>query len=262
MFETDSIDNLPIVRAVAPAWMPEPDTCAVTETVAQPDFHEGIEPAALQPGGGSTVLTLLMVGVLFVGAVNAQGVTRALKKFKSELLTVRNRPNVFDDETSVPLPLGILFALIFIIFGGITLYNFPERPAAPSLAGVAASMGLVGAYCLFQICAYGMVGYVFADDEQNKRWLGGFYATQALAGLGMAAPAIVAVTCPPLCDAMTIISLSAYAIAHLLFIIKGFRIFFHEIGSLLYFILYLCTLEIIPIVCLYRISMFVADTVG
>lgn len=224
-------------------------------------LREGLEPMPLPPDAAGTVLSALMAGALILAAFNAQSVARALKSYRAELWSVRHRPNVFDDETSVRAPIAILLGFIFIIFGGITLYYIPERPAEPSLAGILASMGLVGAYYLFQICAYSTVGYAFADGEQDKRWMGGFFATQAYAGLAMALPALLMTTMPELAHPLAVTSVAAYAIAHTIFIIKGFRIFYHKISSLLYFILYLCTLEIIPVMALYAISLLLTGAI-
>ncbi|MDE6655263.1 MAG: DUF4271 domain-containing protein [Muribaculaceae bacterium] len=45
-----------------------------------------------------------------------------------------------------------------------------------------------------------------------------------------------------------------------MFIIKGFRIFYHKIWSLLYFILYLCTLEIVPLIILYLTALSLVNS--
>ncbi|MDE6169760.1 MAG: DUF4271 domain-containing protein, partial [Duncaniella sp.] len=47
-----------------------------------------------------------------------------------------------------------------------------------------------------------------------------------------------------------------YFLTRILFICKGFRLFYDNFGSLLYFILYLCTLEIVPLVLIYRVILF------
>ncbi|MBP3590263.1 MAG: DUF4271 domain-containing protein, partial [Muribaculaceae bacterium] len=50
-----------------------------------------------------------------------------------------------------------------------------------------------------------------------------------------------------------------YVSARLIFIIKGFKIFYNGFISLIYFILYLCTLEIVPLICIGGIAL---DIVG
>lgn len=252
-----SVDEADSLRAEALA-----DSFPAIEMRPAPSgLREGLAPTALQPDGSGTTLSAIMLGILILAAINAPGLARALKSYKAELWSTRRRPNVFDDETNVRLPTAILLGFIFIIFGGITLYYVPARPTPPTLAGALASMGLAGAYYIFQTCAYGMIGYTFADEEQNKRWMGGFFASQAFAGLGMAIPTIVAVTCPHWATQAITVSVSAYALAHTIFIIKGFRIFYHKITSLLYFILYLCTLEIIPMFGLYAISLYFTEAI-
>ena len=51
------------------------------------------------------------------------------------------------------------------------------------------------------------------------------------------------------------IGLLVYFVARIMFIVKGIRIFYNKITSILYFILYLCTLEIIPLILVYKCSV-------
>ena len=235
------------------------------ETIVLPPpsgLEEGIAPYSLPAGyTHSTPLTMLMVGILVVAALNAPSLGRALKGYRSELWSVRGRLNVFDEESAVRLPFAVLLGLIFVVFGGIVLYNCPVLPEFPSFAGVSASMALLGVYYIFQRCAYGMVGYAFGTPDQCHRFVGGFDATQAYAGLGMVIPALLMVCRPDWHDILLIISISIYEVFHMIFIIKGFRIFYQKITSLLYFILYLCTLEIIPQLVLYRLSIVMSAAV-
>lgn len=215
----------------------------------------GLDPMALaQTYANSSYLAALVMGILVVAAFCADTVGRALKAYRAELWSVRRRPNVFDDQQTAS-PLGaVILALIFIIYGGIVLYNLHGVPATPTFAGAIASMGMLAAYYMFQRCAYWLVGYTFAGADGRKRWLGGFSATQAYIGLALIVPALLMIFRPQWHDFLIIVSLSIYFIGRILFIVKGFRIFYQKIWSLLYFILYLCTLEILPILIIYRLS--------
>lgn len=231
------------------------DSVSTHMEVAPPPsgLSEGIAPYALAPTyTNSTPLTALLMGTLVLGAINAGGIARALKSYRHEIIGVRRRPNVFDDERNVSTPMAIILALIFVVFGGIVLYNLPGLPPSPGFTGAAAQMGLLGAYYLFEYFAYQTVGYAFGSKEGRRQWVNGFMATQAYAGLFMVIPAFLLVVEPAWHDLLVIISLSIYGAARLLFIIKGFRIFYSNFRSLLYFILYLCTLEIVPPVIIYR----------
>lgn len=232
------------------------DSLAGHSLPSVPDgHHEGIAPQALPRSYfNSTPLTALLISTLLLAALNGGMLQRALKAYRSELWSVRRRLNMFDDEQRAPLPMAVTLALIFCVFGGITVYNLHGIPADPSFAGAAASMALTGAYYIFQLCAYGLVGYTFGTPDGQRRWLGGFAATQAFAGLGLIIPAFLFIFRPEWHTVLLTISLTIYFAARLLFIAKGVRIFYRNLGSLLYFILYLCTLEILPALAIYRLA--------
>ncbi|MCM1066199.1 MAG: DUF4271 domain-containing protein [Muribaculaceae bacterium] len=217
--------------------------------------EEGIAPMAGAPGtGGDTALTALLMGTLVLAALNAGSVTRAIRKYGHELWSVRRRPNVFDNESNVSPLAATLLQLVTIIFGGIVLYNLPGLPPSASFFGAVASMALLGAYTTFLYCSYSLTGYAFADASTRRRWLGGFLATQAWAGLLLIVPALLLIVEPEWRHLLIIISLSIYFCARILFIVRGVRIFYTNFQSLLYFILYLCTLEIIPLFAVYHLN--------
>ncbi|MDE6196748.1 MAG: DUF4271 domain-containing protein, partial [Muribaculaceae bacterium] len=136
------------------------------------------------------------------------------------------------------------------------LYNVPGYPPSPSFYGASAFMALMAAWYGFRYVAYRLVAFAFAGRESGRRWINGFMATQAYSGLLMIAPAFLLLYRPGWHDTLITISLSVYSAANLLFIAKGFRIFYRNFQSLLYFILYLCTLEIIPMFAIYRLSVY------
>lgn len=201
-----------------------------------------------------TPLTLLMAAMLVITGINTPSVVKALKSYRHELWSIRRRHNVFDEERMVPPHTATLLALVFIVFGGIMLYFLPGLPPSPSFKGAAASMALTGLYYLFQYTAYATVGYAFATPDGRRQWLAGFNATQAYTGVCLIVPALLLVFEPQWFTPLIIASAAIYLFGRLLFIIKGFRIFFTNFRSLLYFILYLCTLEIIPLLAVCAVN--------
>lgn len=220
-------------------------------------LREGIAPEAINAHySHSTPLIALMTGILILLGLNADGVRRALTAYSHQLWGVRRRNNAFDDEHSVPVIPAVLLVLAGIVFGGIILYNIPDGPVAPTFGGVAISMGVAAVYYAFQFCAYSTTGYAFAGTDQRRMWTGGFLASQAFAGLLMAPEAILLVFWPEMHFLLVTVAISVYCVAKILFIARSFRIFFDKITALLYFILYLCTLEIIPIIALYSVCVY------
>lgn len=218
---------------------------------------EGLPPLAKGVGAGAGgALTGLLAATLVLAALNASSLLRTLKHYRQELWSVRKRNNAFDDESSATGPASALLAIVFVIFGGIVLYYLPGLPPSPSFAGAAAAMTLLGGFYIFRYCAYSLVGYAFANDDSRRRWIAGYMAVQAYTGLFLIIPALLLVYMPEWRHELISISLTIYLAGRILFIIKGFRIFYRNFRSLLYFILYLCTLEIIPLLALYALCTY------
>lgn len=199
----------------------------------------------------STALNGLLVAMLFLLLVKGPSVFRALRTYRSELWSIRRRSNVFDDKAAVSLPMAVVLTLVYIVFGGVVLYNCPSLPATPTLAGAMKAMGVLAAFYIFERCAVWVLGNTFAQPEDSRRLMGGFSATRVFAGLGFIVPALLLLFEPQWHKQLLIVALVVYLAARLMFIIKGFRIFYDGLLSLFYFILYLCTLEIIPLIILY-----------
>lgn len=212
------------------------------------------------PSGGG-ILTAILMLTLAATALNGQSVLRALRAYCNELTGYRRRNNAFDDNTRVHLPTAFLLALAFIVFGGVVLYNINGRPATASFSGTTAAMGILGLYYLFQIVVYSLIGYSFSSPEGRRQWVQGFAASSAIAGLALAAPALLIVCRPEWTTPMLWLSAAIYAASRAVFVVKGFKIFYHKLRSLLYFILYLCTLEIIPVLLIYRLLCFLTVVV-
>ncbi len=247
---------LPVAEADSLKQAAAADSLAAMELdTTAPQSVTGIAPRESPPAYyNSTPLAAVMMATLLLLSVSRHGLRRTLKVYASQLWSVRGRRNVFDDEQTPAGPMAVVLGLVFTVFGGVVLYNVHGLPVAPSFPGAAAMMALLGCYYMFERCAYWLVGYAFGSDEQRRLWLGGFASSQAFAGLGMAIPAILMVYMPQWHDILLIISLTIYFIFRLIFIGKGVRIFYRNFSSLLYFILYLCTLELLPLMALYTLS--------
>ena len=100
---------------------------------------------------------------------------------------------------------------------------------------------------------------MFSLPDGRRQWLRGFNASQSLAGLALIIPALLTIFYPDAARPTLIVAGCIYFLARVIFIAKGFRIFFTRITSLVYFILYLCTLEIIPVILVYQAAMFLVD---
>jgi len=232
----------------------------IAEADAPPAWTSGHEPAPriIHPAGHSAVLAAL--SLLFIACLIAYSrYGRALTSSVKDLWSLRQRQNAFDEGSPGRRRVQFLLALQFATYSGVLLYaamcpvSAPD--AASSLADIFRFIVLASAFYIFQLTAYAAVGYTFAPDASAARqWLDGFNASQGLAGIALALPTLGLVFYPDASAVMLAMAATIYVIARLIFITKGFRIFYTGVSSLVYFILYLCTLEIVPVICVCGIA--------
>ncbi len=176
---------------------------------------------------------------------------------------VRLRDNLFEDHTVSETKVIASLVIMLCVSGGVLLdFLFPVHcisGVTPFLSVLALAVCVAGYYA-FQLCAYSVVGYVFTTRVSARIWLRGFNASQVLLSLCVWVPALIVLFNPALGSSMLIVGGVLYILARIIFISKGFRIFYNNIPSLIYFILYLCALEIIPLVIAAHVAHFLTQT--
>lgn len=235
---------------------------AAAYTSAGEGYIHGIpaQPRPLLPGYDSGILTVFIIAVLLV-SINGRNAGALLSRLGKNLWSIRRRANVFDDHT-----VGESWAVAALVFltcvceGTLVFSWLSQEPAVASAfvhPAVMMPVAVAGAlaYYLFELVCYNIVGYTFTDKVGRVQWLRGFNASQALLGLCLLLPALVAIFYPALSYAACVFSLMLYLIARLTFIVKGLRIFYTGFSSILFFILYLCTLEIAPLALITRLCV-------
>ncbi len=206
----------------------------------------------VRPGYDSGVLTMLLCSFLIV----AMGFHRGARLWKSlihDLTDIRRRSNAFDDRTTGETWVISAMILQSCIYTGLMIYALlgiqgEQQTGKPVFASVAAMTGIAIGLYLFRLCGYWVTGYAFTDHMGRLQWIRGFNASQIMLGCLLTLPSLIAIFYPDAAPAMLIIASVSYIAAESVFICKGFRIFYHHFESLLYFILYLCALEIIPVI--------------
>lgn len=239
--------------------LPGADTITAHTAPAVEPWETGLEgePRPMQPGNRSGFLVIIAL-MFVVMTFNFRHFSRLLRQFSTEVFKLRKgSQNVFDEHPAGDTRVLILLLIQYVVCAGILLSSAVCRVAYAGHASMTgAAVGLVTAafalYYLFELAAYSVVGYTFTTPDKSKQWLSGFNASQALLGMALVIPAVLVIFYPEITVPAVITAAILYLTARLLFIFKGFRIFYDKFGSLLYFILYLCTLEIIPVIFLYK----------
>lgn len=220
------------------------------------EYVRGIEPADRPklPGYDDGV-TAMLIGSFVLLAVSVSRHTTYLKTFASALLSGRRRNNTFDEHTVDESRITGALLVMCCVCEGILLYFATGASFAP-FPGIAIGTAVaVGLMCV-QTAAYFLTGYAFSTHAgDTSQWLRGFFASQSLLGLFLTLPALLLLFYPGATAVAVGAGIALYIVARLMFICKGFRFFYTNIFSLVYFILYLCTLEIAPLAFLWRMSV-------
>ena len=195
------------------------------------------------------------------------------------LVDVRTRGNAFDETVTETFFL-VLLMLMWSCSAGIILWGFlgfeTTRLIAaspwnsfglPSLvsnppATIAICMGVGVAYTCLMTLAYITVGSVFTDGRRARQWLKGFSASLGLLSFIYFPVALLLLFNPQWTEILLIIALVTFILAKIIFIWKGFRIFFTQISSWVLFLYYLCSLEIVPLILTGLGAMWLCSLVG
>lgn len=220
--------------------------------------------------GMSWILTGLLLLFAWM-AIRFSGNSKYLGALMRNAIEVRERGNAFDDtvrETSFVLLLNLMWTACI----GVLLYSFimpasgysegfsifglmpgalkVSAHGSPAM-GMGICAGVTMLYMLFMLTAYFVVGNIFTDKVHTRMWVRGFMSATGLSTPVMFALALVVICYPASTQIALILAFVMLVFTKIVFIWKGFRIFFTQRGSWVLFLCYLCSLEIVPIVLLY-----------
>ena len=200
-------------------------------------------------------MALLLVGLLAVALCYHSG-HKYIENFFHYMFSTRRRENLFEDHTVHETSIQAALVANTCIVEGFIIY-FAVQLLWPALASslqqgiflhVAAFTGVALVFYAAQWVAYKVLGYTFLDTVASKLWIDGFKASQAFLGLVLLPVLFLLMLYPAHGKLLLWVAASLYLVGRLIFIIKGFRIFYSNLSSIIYFLLYLCAVEIVPLV--------------
>ena len=223
------------------------------------------EPFARSPLHDTASMALLLTGLMAVTLCYHTGY-KYIENFFHYMFSTRRRGNLFEDHTVNET--SILAALIantcivegFLIYLTVQLLQ-PALTAslqASVFPHIAAYCGLAAGFYIVQWMVYKVLGYTFSDKIGSRLWIDGFKASQAFLGL-LLLPVLVLLMLYP-AHGKLLIGAEAllYLVGRLIFIYKGFRIFYSNLTSIVYFILYLCAVEIVPLAIMAGVTHWIS----
>lgn len=235
-----------------------PDELAV---ITVPDAVAAPEPRIKSPLYDNGTM-LLVLAVIFVITVSYSKGYKYVADFFHNISSVRARQNLFEDHTVKETQIMTALTANTCIFESILLFEaflmlhpeaaVPGRHIFKYVATLAVAAAL---FHLAQLALYHLLGFIFSDNASTKLWLDAFKAVRSMLGVVLAPVAFAMMICPSFTKMALIISILLYFAAQLIIICKAFRIFFNNLQSSLYFILYLCSVEIVPVILSFAGAM-------
>ncbi len=213
----------------------------------------GVSMPSLPQTESWVFITLLILFLLFVISISRSSdlITETLKTF----FQVKERSNLFAKRTINDFRFRFFFILFSI--GVIILYAYIILHQIPT----SFSLEKYIYFLLIALLFFGvksilseLIGYVFLEPANLKISKENYYNILSFLGITLFPMLIIHIYAPISFYFTTeIISLFFCLIAGLMFIIKLFQIFFHKIVASFYILLYLCTLEFLPLVAIYLV---------
>ena len=267
----DSSDSVAAKPAYAPKYLKAfPDSSgnnleivnpADASVLVEPRGAVAAEPRATSPLHDNWTM-LLVLSVVFLITVSYRKGYKYVADFFHNITSVREHQNMFEDHTVKETQIMTALTANTCIFEGIILFEAfiflhpgtigTEMPVFKFIGALAA---FAAAFHLLQLGLCYLLGFIFSDKLSTKLWLDGFKAAQSMLGTVLAPVAFVMMLCPDCIKTCLFIAVFLYFTARIIIICKAFRIFFNNLQSLLYFILYLCSVEIVPVILSFAGAM-------
>lgn len=234
----------------------------LTPIVLQDNLVIGEKPAA--PDTGLSWVYLGMGVIFCLVAFQIRNSGRYFHSLINDIRDTRERHNVFDDTVKETWFLIVLNVTWCASMGVLTWCSFPAThypakysfsiPGRPA-AGIGLAAGVWLLYDIVMMAVYWLVGNVFTDARKTGMWVRGAAATNGTEAFLLFPLALLALTQPEWNTGVLILAGIVFILGKFLFIFKGFRIFFNQFSSWLLFLYYLCSLEIIPLLLTYGLTL-------
>ena len=212
------------------------------------------------PADSSIMITLLVVSFLLIAYCYKKG-SNFFQKIRHGLYSVKRTENHLDEHTSNETLLLTALIAVAVIMEGIVVYSAALQwlPQAQSMSMpllTSLSVAVAAGFYLFQLICVSFTGYVFASRVDTRLWLQGYNSTQIFLGLALTPLALVMLFAPEHNEISITLAVYLYIIAKGVFFIKSIRIFYANLFQYVYFISYLCAVEIAPLTFFYNWSLF------
>ena len=194
--------------------------------------------------------------LLFIFARSKFYLRRQARRF---FLPSNNRQDLAALKTPLETYTPFIMSFVLCLVDGILLYAFVNSRYALGVGLVkpvvvlGVCLGVFVAYNLLRALLYAFVNWVFFKRADVKKWSGGFSFLISVETILFLPLIIVSLNLGWDMEMTSFLIVGGFVLMRLLLLYHSFRIFFPKIYGLLHLIAYLCTLELIPLLALWKV---------
>jgi len=217
-----------------------------------PEFLLSEKPGILNAG----FIVFLVCFFILVYAISRN--SRLIASMSDDLFRKRGKrsfsPDAIQYEFGIKLLLSLQALLLFSIILSTALYHYQgvETTLRQFLIYLAISFTGGLAFTLYKVISTNIIGNIFFKKEQTQQWNSNFLSVLSLSGLLLFLPAAVMFYADIVFNICFYFIIFCFFFLFSIVIYRTYVIFFNKKCTLLYFILYLCAQELIPLYLLYK----------
>jgi hypothetical protein len=198
-------------------------------------------------------IAILALFFLLVYAVSGSG--SLIPETAKNFFQVKERSSIFSKATVNDFKIRLF--IIFFSIGVISLFVFYQlhNPESPfRFLQFCIVLAITFLFFGLKVLIFDLLGYVFFDTSSLKMGKEAYFNIVSFLGVTLFPLLIIQIYIPyNLNNIIEITCLIVCILGFILIIFKLFQIFFHKIVASFYILLYLCTLEILPLIVIYKV---------
>ncbi|HEY6914801.1 MAG TPA: DUF4271 domain-containing protein [Paludibacter sp.] len=202
-------------------------------------------------------IVLVALFFLLVFSISRSGslISETAKNF----FQVKERSSIFNKATVNDFQIRLFIIIFAISVISLCSYYFLHKPGTEfSILKFGLILAITFAFFGLKSLLFDLLGYVFLDPSSLKMAKDSYFNILSLLGMILFPLLIIHIYVPYEIHSTTeIIGLIICVLSYILIIFKLFQIFFHKIVASFYILLYLCTLEFLPLIALYQVYQLI-----
>lgn len=224
------------------------------------DLFEGFVGIRLAEGqlGNDIVLTVFLC-ILVLFAFHFSRNLRYYLKIPDSLVHTKERQSLFDESIGNISQHHLFGSLQFILLLTLNLYmlfvsagRIGGSDTKTTLIYLVAFFGVLLLFFLFKQLLYFVLGMVFSDHHKYHLWKTSYFFSIDFWGILLYIPTVLLLFAGEAHFVPLILLVLFYLINRFILVIKAFRIFFSKRTAFVLIFLYLCALEMLPLLFLYE----------